>query len=1343
MSKNHLACLYFGSLSDNRPKINVSFAPNVSCNALIDTGATHSALSEEVFLSLVSQKLGTWQSCTSSIPTVLTDAQGGALQVKHAVEISFEMHGKQISHKLHILSNLAQKCILGIDFITKYLTVVGPTRQIHVGSDPIPWATLPALVHARTVIPANSVAKVLCQVRPPRGMKFIPGVTVLTHDSEVEGLEVIDGLCKVLDRNAVYIVVANRNHYDLHLGKASLLTRVQNSADIHGCELTDETVGRIIAGGAAAVNEICAASSQRPPLSPEKRRYLIDHINLNQVPPKWRDQYLQLILDNHDVFAANKYDLGWTDAVSHRINMRHSRPIYQRQFPIPQAHEDTIQEHVKELLKKGVIERCSSPYNTPVFAVAKKSGGLRVVQDFREINRASYEDKYSIRDVRECIDAIGKSNSDVFSTLDLASGFWQQNLEPESRPLTAFTVPSMNQQFQWCCTAMGLQGAPASFSRLTAQVFSGDEASLTYIDDVLGHTRGHARHLEWLESAFARLRQYGLKLNAKKCVFGAKDVTYLGFNVSSNGVSPEKDKVEAIKLLKPPSTVKEVKEFVGFCNYFRAMIPHFHQRAAPLFDLTKLSSPWSKGTLPSQALAAFEDLRNTLGSAPIVAYPDFQKEFVLAVDAASGSDTVRGGLGAVLSQPNGDGTENVVAYWSRGLRAHETRYTPYNLEMAAIVGAVDHFHTYLYGRKFTVLTDHKPLVGAADKNAKTFSRLNEKLQMYDCDIIYRRGGQNQGPDYLSRNAAPAPAAVEALTSSGGWLHEQRRHKPLADLEAYLVDKKLDEETKEFVLFYAAKSFIKNDTLWLLARPPPNSGLESEPVAWVPIHKVQEVIARHHGTPLAGHWATSRTVQLLSRKYYWPTMSHDVDAFIARCRECQMSDSRQPRAHLHPWEPATAPFQRVHIDLYGPLTSLREKKYVAVVTDAFTKWVEVVAIQDKTAATVAEMLFHNWVCRFGSMARLVSDGGKEFANKVLEGLLRLCETAKTVNSPYHPEANGQVERFNRDMGAYLTKMCEDTQDWEAFLPSLALAHNAAVNRSTNHSPFYLLFGRTPRLPGDLEKPTTSSESFSAELFRRLQAAHQWVMRNNAAAREAYKSYYDKKAKLRSFIAGDLVLVHFPPDPKAANKKLCKPWRGVFMVSNVLNDTNVELVKNHGDKPFTAHVNRVKHFHTLTPPAISRRLEAGGLDDNEVEIAAPSASSSDTRNAPSQQDIELYGLQYFRREKAKQAGDDTPRTSTYRAAGAEQQPLQPATDQERESGEDRDASVSNEQHDADNNEDFGTPPNSPPPLPLPQAPADPLPHLPPLQAVAQQVFRPRLTRHSGLVVTDSPWVLPKRI
>ena len=200
-------------------------------------------------------------------------------------------------------------------------------------------------------------------------------------------------------------------------------------------------------------------------------------------------------------------------------------------------------------------------------------------------------------------------------------------------------------------------------------------------------------------------------------------------------------------------------------------------------------------------------------SAPVVSYPEFDKEFILSVDAATGSTEVCGGLEAVLTQPNSDSTDNIVVYWSRDPRDPETRCTPYNLEMAAIVSAVDHFHTYLYriGRRFTVITDHKPLVGAAVKQEKTFSRLNEELQMYDCKVLYRKG-----PDFLSHNAS----SVKAVS---GWLREQTKHEPLRNLANFLSSGSVAEDKAEFIRHYGPKSFIKDDTLWYFVPVPKNSG----------------------------------------------------------------------------------------------------------------------------------------------------------------------------------------------------------------------------------------------------------------------------------------------------------------------------------------------------------------------------------------------------------------------------------------------------------------------------------------------------------------------------------------
>jgi hypothetical protein len=226
---------------------------------------------------------------------------------------------------------------------------------------------------------------------------------------------------------------------------------------------------------------------------------------------------------------------------------------------------------------------------------------LRDVLDYRGVNARSMPDRYSIKEVRECIDEIGRSDSNRYSCIDLTSGFWQMELEEEFRQYTAFSVPGKAARFHWCVASMGLQGSPASFAWLMDYVMRGILGVLTYIDDVLVHNKGHEDHLRTVEEVLLRLRKYGLKLNADKSIFGATTVQYLGYTINEAGVTLSTDKMAAIRDTRPPSNLKQIREFVGLANYFRFLIKDFSKMSAPMMALTKKDSGWKEGKLPEGA----------------------------------------------------------------------------------------------------------------------------------------------------------------------------------------------------------------------------------------------------------------------------------------------------------------------------------------------------------------------------------------------------------------------------------------------------------------------------------------------------------------------------------------------------------------------------------------------------------------------------------------------------------------------------------------------------------------------------------------------------------------------
>ena len=1151
---------------DPRP---IAFIQILSTQAktLFDSGATHSAMSTGTAERL--QQLGIRVEPSTFR---ISDVQGNALKVHGIISVPVCINKRTFRWSFLVIQNLENDVIIGADFMNENkLSINMETNEI-IFNNGTPWMKKSLNSVYKTFVPENHHVKVKCSVKTPDNVSLKPGSLVITKRSEISpGVYIEESLTKVLRRNRIFVVITNTNPYPVFLKPSQEIGEVIDTSEV---QIIPVSEARIASFGN---DEMTGAI---PEATNEKLTFLKENITCpSEMTEETKNQYVDLILQNHDVFAGGKYDLGYTDVISHKIFMKTEQPVYRKQFRIPDIHQSEILEHITEWTKQNVIEECSSPYNSPIFCVPKKGGGLRIVQDLREINKAAYEDKYAIRDVQECVDAIGKAQSKIFSTLDMASGFWQQNLDESSRDYTAFTIPVLNTQFRWKRTVMGLHGAPASFSRLTALVFKGIENAITYIDDLLIHSQSHLDHQTILQQCFDRMRQFGMKFNIKKCVFGAGSVTYLGFQITEDGVAPANDKIQAIRCFTAPTTMKEVRAFIGFANYFRKLIPNFSRRAGPLIAMTKKDSGWKSGQLPMEAMNSFEDIKTALGERPVIGFSRTNGQYILTVDAATT------GLGAILSQIN-DNEETIVSYWSRTLRDHERNYTPYMLEMTAVCSALEHFHENVFGKKVIVYTDHRPLLGTSTIQKKTINRLVENLNIYQIDLRYKKGCENQGADYLSRNADAG-------------LCEIRQHDRYENIRKYQQDDQLVSGVRKFlnnnvlptedfltkkVLLLASRCFIKDKVVWFV--PPKTS--KDKAVLLTPESMVPTIITNAHGKPMSGHWGVERTIHRISTSYFWTTMSRDVTKFISRCGPCQRARRPPPNASLTPWQPATKPHERVHIDLFGALKGDPNFKYVAVITCAFTKWTEVIPITDKEAPTVAKAVFEEWICRRGVMQQLVSDGGKEFANHILDELCKLMNIKKHVVTPYHPMANGQVERFNRDMKKYLLTMLEDTSDWVQYLKPLQFAHNTSVSKSTKYTPHFLTFLDDPRLPDTLETPNiTYSSTYSADAFRRMQYAYRLVYKNNAEARLAYTTHFNAKAKARHFEVGDEILISFPVNAKTVNKKLATIWKGPFSVIKVADKNILYAKASPHSKTIHVHTNRVRffqHFNDLiTTPA----------------------------------------------------------------------------------------------------------------------------------------------------------------
>jgi hypothetical protein len=458
-----------------------------------------------------------------------------------------------------------------------------------------------------------------------------------------------------------------------------------------------------------------------------------------------------------------------------------------------------LQDQVREWLKLGLIQPSRSRYNSPVFLVQKKDGSYRVVQDF------TYVDKYSMKDVQECISEIGLARSTIFTMLDLTLGFWQMALGPKSWPYTAFTVPGMG-QFEWKVVSMGLALAPSAFQRLVELVVKGINNVVVYIDDLIIHSKTHEEHLKRLDEVFTRLAAHNLRANLKKCVFSSSETSYLGFRLTKNGIFPGTDKLKAVKDAKPPENVKQIRQFLGLCNFFRGHIQNFAQITSPLMNLTKKDSGWKWGSLPENALRAFRHLQSLLCSQPVLAYPRSDRQYVLITDDASfGDEHTSGRLGAILTHIDSTGKFYVIAYASRKLQKHKKNYTPFLLEMQAAIFGLETFEVHLKGCQFKLFTDHKPLEKLGKVHTKTLNRLQQMMNVFSFEIIYKKG-EEMPADFLSRNA------VDAISSNlSNYAQKQNKDKFLRHLQLYLLNRVLQENKTMAQLVYKMSSdcFVLN------------------------------------------------------------------------------------------------------------------------------------------------------------------------------------------------------------------------------------------------------------------------------------------------------------------------------------------------------------------------------------------------------------------------------------------------------------------------------------------------------------------------------------------------------
>ncbi len=501
------------------------------------------------------------------------------------------------------------------------------------------------------------------------------------------------------------------------------------------------------------------SSSINHDLSSSSQRDFLHLLNLTDTDLTQDEisQLKTLLLKYHTCFREQP---GRTRLTQHHIDTGTSKPIKLRPYRVSPQRQQIISQHINQMLTDGIIELANGPYAAPVTLQPKKDGSLRFCVDFRQLNSVTVRDVYPLPRIDDTLDQL--QTAKYFTSLDLKSGFWQIELDDESRPKTAFITHAG--LFQFKVMPFGLTNAPATFQRLMDLVLGGLKWScaLVYLDDIIVYSPSFPLHLQHLESVLHNIQASGLTLHISKCQFCKTKLKYLGHVVSPSGIEPDPDKIRAVHDYPTPTRLKEVRSFLGLTGYYRRFIKNYATIAEPLISITRNADNKQFIWTPA-CQEAFEHLRQLLVEAPIISYPHFDLPFILQLDA---SDV---GLSAILAQKliDADGVrrEHVIGYASRTLTSTKRHYSSTERECLAIVYGCSHFRPYIEGVRFTILTDHKALKWlhkTKDLNSR-LARWAMQIAAYDVDIQHRPGADNANCDALSR--APVDASSNSTISS--------------------------------------------------------------------------------------------------------------------------------------------------------------------------------------------------------------------------------------------------------------------------------------------------------------------------------------------------------------------------------------------------------------------------------------------------------------------------------------------------------------------------------------------------------------------------------------------------
>lgn len=874
----------------------------------------------------------------------------------------------------------------------------------------------------------------------------------------------------------------------------------------------------------------------------EKFEIKTAHLDANQ-----HKQVYELIDKHGSLFAKNQYDIGTVSEYEAHIKLVEDRYVAKKPYRCSYDDQKEIEKQIGELLNHGIIEESCSPFAAPVTLAYKKTGEnnkrekTRLCVDFRELNKLLVPESQPFPLIEDII--VKTRDCKWFSALDINMAFWTIPICVKDRYKTGFVT--QNGHWQWVTMPFGLKTSPAIFQRILSGIIRRNglaDFCCNYIDDILIFSKTFEQHMGHLEALMRAIHKEGFKLKFIKCSFATNSIQYLGHIIENNAVRPLNDNLIAIKNFPTPKNQKNIRQFLGKINFYHKYI----QNAAKTLDIFhNLLRKDVKFVWTQQCQDAFERIKNYLISSPVLAIFDRNLPIVIYTDAS------KEGIGAILKQPQHDGMEKPVAYFSKKLNESQKKQKAIYIESLAIKEAVKYWRYWLIGRHFKIITDHKPL-----ENLKLKARTDEELGdlanyllQYDFEIIYRSGTDNAEADCLSRNPV--------LESD----YNNDDYEPLCT--ANLLELQ-DIRNSQKNIIKGKRDILKNGII---------------------LRKIKEkeriIIDKNYGMKLVkmvhlqnGHIGPKHIINTIKNYYYFHNMYKGIHQFCSTCDICLKNKSRRIKqtGFLGHLGPASKPFQIMSIDTIGGFGGNKStKRYLHLLVDHFTRFVYISTSPNQTASEFIKLT--NQVQNYHQIGTLLTDqyaglSSKEFTEYLQENNINHLYTALD-----HPASNGLNERLNQTLVNRIRCRINENKRkiaWTSIARRCAQEYNNTIHSVTKYTPNYLMNGVLPDLaPKEFLRVPNFQQDMST------------AFTNSIKSHEENKKRYDSKRKAISLEIGDNVYVE--NGNKLNRNKLDEIRLGPFRIINKISNSVYQVDVGHGNKVDKRlyHISKIIKVHDQGP------------------------------------------------------------------------------------------------------------------------------------------------------------------